>query len=101
LLDKREAWLKERLGIIAIENMEILLDRKAAKALDRINEPMRSRIGVAIGRLALEPPEGDIKKLSARDDYRVRIGDYRIIFRYRDDKIIVTGIAPRGGTYKD
>jgi mRNA interferase RelE/StbE len=81
--------------------MEILLDRKAAKALDKMNEPMRSRIDVAIDRLALEPPEGDIKKLSASDDYRVRLGGYRIIFRYRDGKIIISDIAPRGGAYKD
>jgi mRNA interferase RelE/StbE len=79
--------------------MEVILSKEADKYLDRVGEPMRSRIERALHRLESEPPEGDIKKLQGQNSYRLKIGGYRAIFTI-DDVIIVHKIAPRGQVYK-
>ena len=48
-------------------------------------------------------PYGDVKKLQGRaEDYRLRVGDYRIIFTKDDEELLiyVIEIAPRGDVYK-
>ena len=46
----------------------------------RLNSPHKERILKALRKLEKEPPEGDIKSLVGRDGYRLRVGDYRILF---------------------
>jgi len=79
--------------------MNVVLDRYAAKKLERTNEPLKSRIINALNGLREKPPQGDVKKLQGRYDYRLRIGDYRVLFRIENNMIIVTNIAPRGHVY--
>ena len=59
---------------------------------------MQLRIIKAINQL----PLGDVKKLQGNtEDYRLRVGDYRIIFS-KDDEILIIliiEIAPRGEVY--
>jgi mRNA interferase RelE/StbE len=81
--------------------MNVVLEKKAGRQLERTNEPLKSRIKGGLANLAHEPPQGDIKKLQGREDYRLRVGGYRILFRIENDTIIVTNIAPRGQAYKE
>lgn len=80
--------------------MKVELSPKAAKYLGRLNNPLKGRIIESLRKLALDPPQGDIKSLSGRDGYRLRVGDYRILFDIMDDSIVVHDIAPRGQAYK-
>ena len=54
--------------------------------------------------LANDPrPEG-VKKLTGVDNlYRIRVGDWRVIYAIEDDRLIVLvlEISPRGGAYRD
>ncbi len=62
------------------------------KTLEKINDPFYSKIKNAILKLAENPrPEG-YKKLKARDGYRIRVTDYRIIYDIFDDTLLVTVI---------
>ena len=81
--------------------MKVVLEKKAAKYLERLNEPIKSKIGNALDGLTFEPLQGDIKKLQGGADYRLRAGKYRILYRIENDTIIVTNIAPRGQAYKE
>jgi mRNA interferase RelE/StbE len=81
--------------------MKVVLEKKAAKYLERLNEPLKSKIGNALDGLSFEPPQGDIKKMQGRDDYRLQIGKNRILYRIESNTIIVTNIAPRGQAYKE
>jgi mRNA interferase RelE/StbE len=55
----------------------------------------------ALKALENDPPEGDIKALtSIKDSYRIRIGNYRAIFRIKNNAILVTDIIARGQAYK-
>ena len=80
----------------------IRIQRKALKQLERIPEPHRERIKNAIRQLAQEPrPPGAIKP-SGRPAWRVRIGDYRVIYEIEDEilEILVVVVGPRGGVYR-
>ncbi|MDR0321424.1 MAG: type II toxin-antitoxin system RelE/ParE family toxin [Treponema sp.] len=82
--------------------MRVVLEKKVVKYLERLNEPMKGRIIRALIRLANEPPQGDIKKLQGQEAaYRVRIGDYRILFKDKISCIAVYEIGPRGQIYKE
>jgi len=80
--------------------MQVVLSPSSAKILERLNEPMKSRIVKALQKLAQEPPQGDIKSLSGQDGYRLRVGNYRILFGILDNTIIITNIGTRGQIYQ-
>ena len=80
--------------------MKVELSPQAAKYLERLNQPQKGRIIKALMKLKLEPPEGDIKALSGKDGFRMRVGGYRILFDVLDKAIVVYAIAPRGEAYK-
>ena len=80
--------------------MKVLLSNRASKYFERMNEPDKSRIKAALQKLGEEPPQGDIRPLSGSDEYRARIGGYRILFKVTDDTIFVLYIASRGQAYK-
>ena len=72
----------------------------AEKRYNRLNEPLLSRVTEAINKPEREPPEGDIEPISGKPgNFRLRIGDTRILFQIRNDVILVTGIVSRGQAY--
>ena len=61
----------------------------AAKALVKLERPLQIRVARRIDRLSKDPRAGAFK-LSGNDDvWRVRIGDYRILYRIEDDRLVV------------
>ncbi|HYR61614.1 MAG TPA: plasmid stabilization system [Actinomycetota bacterium] len=59
----------------------------------------RERILTALRRL---PETGDIRHLKGTDGYRLRVGEWRVLFR-RDPAVhlvTVSDVRPRGGAYK-
>lgn len=60
--------------------------------------PTRKRLVSAIEKL---PLEGDIKKLQNRAGYRLRVGDFRVIFDSNGVIIDIINIGNRGQIYKD
>jgi mRNA interferase RelE/StbE len=62
----------------------------AAKALEKLEAAARRRVARRIDRLA-EDPRGDAVKLrGAEDIWRARAGDYRILYRIEDARLVVT-----------
>jgi mRNA interferase RelE/StbE len=43
---------------------------------------------------------GDVKALSGLTGFRLRVGDYRILFEKTDSGFIITRIGPRGSIYE-
>ncbi len=69
------------------------LCKQAFKELEKINEPFYSNIKQAIHRLADDSrPHGYIK-LKGRDGYRIRIGDYRVIYDILDKELVIDVIT--------
>jgi mRNA interferase RelE/StbE len=80
--------------------MEVKIPNSVNKYLNKLNEPIKSRILQGIGNLRNEPPKGDIKQMSGSQDFRLRIGNYRILFRIRNNAIEISDIDLRGQIYK-
>ena len=77
---------------------------QAEKALSGIPNPHRRRIAKAIDGLARTPrPTGCTKLAGAEDAYRIRVGDYRIVYAIVDKALIVyiVRVAHRKDVYRD
>jgi mRNA interferase RelE/StbE len=69
---------------------EILLESRAQRDLRRLPEVVSRRVIRAIRGLAENPrPVGCRKITSSRDDWRIRVGDYRIIYEIDDAAKVV------------
>ncbi|WDZ92182.1 type II toxin-antitoxin system RelE/ParE family toxin [Nocardiopsis sp. HUAS JQ3] len=62
---------------------------------------MRKRIVEAVADLADDPRPDSCKKLKARDGYRIRVGDYRVVYTVDDGQItvVVVKVGARGDVY--
>ena len=63
--------------------------KRAFKQLAKINEPYYTSIKVAITNLTDNPRPQGYRKLKGRDGYRIRVGDYRIIYDIFDSELVV------------
>lgn len=61
----------------------------AIRALRKVDPKMRPRIEGAIALLAEDPRPPASRPLTGRAGYRVRVGDYRIIYTIHDDVLLV------------
>lgn len=75
---------------------KIIYSKQALKFLRKLDKPSRVRILLAIEKL----PQGDIKKLVNKAGFRLRVGDYRVIFDKDGNIIEVLEIGNRGEIYK-
>ncbi len=70
---------------------EILIKPSARKELEAIGlKKDRQRIVAAILGLADDPHPPGCRKLSGRNKYRIRCGDYRVVYSVEDVVLVVT-----------
>jgi mRNA interferase RelE/StbE len=82
----------------------IEVKRNARKALLALPQVYRARIGEAVETLANNPRQSGTRKLEGSDRlYRLRIGDYRVVYEIHDDRLIVVVIkvGHRREVYRD
>ncbi|MFL7840069.1 MAG: type II toxin-antitoxin system RelE family toxin [Candidatus Promineifilaceae bacterium] len=81
----------------------VTLTATAVKERKRIDPVVRNRIDQVLIGLQSEPRPSGVKKLSGRQqEWRVRVGDYRILFEIDDDEQLITiwRIAHRRDVYR-
>jgi len=80
----------------------IFLHPRAVKTLQKIEEPIRSRITEKLGGLR-ERPERIGKRLKYSDFWSLRVGDYRAIYEIDSDRkqVIILFIGHRSKVYDD
>lgn len=81
----------------------VSLTATAVKERKRIDSVVRVRIDRALRSLQLEPRPVGVKKLTGKEqDWRVRVGDYRILYAIDDDRqqITIWRIAHRRDVYR-
>lgn len=71
----------------------IVITPKAQKQLDTFSDHIVTPILEAIADLAEDPRPHGCKKLKGRDGYRIRTGNYRIIYEIFDTELVVDVIA--------
>ena len=86
--------------------MNITYSQKAAKAINGMDSATKNRIKAGILGLTHKPPLGDIKVMQGFSDgrCRLRVGKYRIIYRYvtggKVEVLHIMDIGSRGDIYK-
>jgi mRNA interferase RelE/StbE len=78
--------------------------KQAVQALKAMPHNVAMTIRAKIDALAADPyaPNPNAKKLAGLDGYRLRVGDWRVLYEIEDDRIVIVVLAikPRGGAYK-
>jgi mRNA interferase RelE/StbE len=86
---------------------EVRLHRGVVKFLDRLEPRLRERIKSALKRLGEDPYQSrsgvDVARLGGtkgrQDLYRLRVGDYRVIYAIEGSVVYVTELFHRGKGY--
>ncbi|WP_419803236.1 type II toxin-antitoxin system RelE family toxin [Mucilaginibacter sp.] len=71
----------------------VVLSKKAQKQLDKLSDNIAEPILDAIIGLEKNPKPFGYKKLKGREGYRIRAGNYRIIYDIIDTELIIDIIA--------
>jgi mRNA interferase RelE/StbE len=66
-----------------------VLSKKAQKKLDKLSDIIAEPIFQTILSLEVNPKPKGCKKLKGRDGFRVRVGNYRILYDVYDEILIV------------
>lgn len=72
---------------------QVILEKSVGKLLQKIASPDFKKLKAALIRLRVDPRSHGYLKLKGRGGYRVRVGDYRIIYEIKDDQLIVLVIT--------
>ncbi|MFC4139477.1 MULTISPECIES: type II toxin-antitoxin system RelE/ParE family toxin [unclassified Microbacterium] len=76
----------------------------AAKEVRKLDPQVRRRILAGIATLENEPRPAGVRKLAGYDDaWRIRVGDYRVLYEVVDELVLVTvfRVAHRREVYND
>ena len=75
----------------------------SAKEIRKLDTQIRRRILDAITHLEREPRPHGVRKLAGYDNaWRIRVGDYRVLYEVVDDQVLVTvvRVAHRRDVYE-
>ena len=83
-----------------MESYRIVIKKSAAKEIEKKD---RIRIVEKILSLVRDPHPAGSKKLSAQDKYRIRQGNYRILYQIRNEELVihVVKVGHRRDIYKN
>ena len=73
----------------------------ADREIRKLPRHVADQINLAIDLLASDPRPRNCKKLKVSDEYRIRIGKYRVSYQVddSDEKILITSAGPREHFY--
>ena len=82
--------------------LKITYTKQARKTLQKMQPKTASRILAAIEKLAHAParPDLNVIALQGRHGYRLRVGDWRVIYSQNGIILAIEKIAPRGKAYE-
>jgi len=82
---------------------QVIVTRKAERRMRRLPRNLIKRLQKAIDSLGDDPRPPGYKKLIGEELYRIRVGNWRVIYAIEDDQLIVlvVTVAPRGSAYRN
>jgi mRNA interferase RelE/StbE len=80
----------------------VILPKSVQKELDRLSDEIARRILARLTELESNPRPPDVKKLKGRNAWRIRVGDYRVIYEIHDRElqILVITVGRRREVYR-
>lgn len=83
---------------------ELAYSKAAVRALRKIPRNIANKIRQKLEELCVDPftENNNVKALTGREGYRLRVGGWRVIYDVSMEKlqVIVIKVAPRGEVYK-
>lgn len=81
---------------------EVQYSRKAIKGLRKLPANVADQFRTAFQEIANSRGHWEVKKLAGREGYRLRIGEYRGIYKIEGERVtvLVLDVGPHGGIYK-
>ena len=68
---------------------------RAEKELRRLGSDAQFRVRRAVELLGDAPRRPGVVSLAGRAEYRIRVGDYRVLFEIHDERVLVLVVAVR------
>ena len=92
-------WSENRTGWMM--GRSVVVTRAAARVLSRMPAKTEALILEKLDILADDPNAlaNNVTALKGLDGYRLRVGDWRVLFTIDPDRIIVHAVGPRGSIY--
>jgi len=72
-----------------MESYNIEIKKSATKEIEKLPKATLKKVVDKIQSLANTPRPVGCKKLTADEKYRVRVGDYRILYSIEDKKLVI------------
>ena len=69
---------------------EVIIESKAAKQIRRFPKEIVKRLEKVLAALRANPRPHACEKLTGTDGWRIRVGDYRILYAIDDESELVT-----------
>lgn len=81
----------------------VKLSKLAQKQLDKLPETDNKRLTTTIQKLGDEPRPSGVRKLKGQEGYRIRVGDYRVLYTINDKVLFieVVKVGQRGNFYDE
>jgi mRNA interferase RelE/StbE len=85
-----------------VASYNLLIKRSAAKELENLPPKIRRRLSVRIQGLETDPRPPGAEKLSGQEKYRLRQGDYRVLYAIDDaaESVTVVKVGHRRDVYR-
>ncbi|MEK9149690.1 MAG: type II toxin-antitoxin system RelE/ParE family toxin [Candidatus Desantisbacteria bacterium] len=83
-------------------NYKIFIEKSAQRSLAKIPQPYQDRLVEVIRKLGRNPRPMSVRKLSGRNAWRIRVGNYRVIYEIDDDqlKVLIIVVGHRREVYR-
>ena len=78
---------------------KIVWDEKVYDSLNKFEPTISRRILKKVDELSENPFSKDIKRLKGCDDFRLRVGDFRVIFSIEQNTIQILKVGHRKNIY--
>lgn len=81
---------------------QVILPKSVQKELDRLSDGIANRILARLTELETNPRPPDVKKLKGRNAWRIRVGDFRVIYEIhdREQRVLVITVGHRREVYR-
>ena len=82
---------------------EVRIKPSASREIRKLPKQVQPGIIAALGALAVGPRPHGVRKLTGADDlYRVRVGEYRVVYQVSDEEllVLVVKVAHRRDAYR-
>ena len=78
------------------------IKRRVLKDLRSLPKDVRGRAALSILELSMSPSPQGVEKLKGYERlYRIRVGDYRIVYEITEEDVIIVAVSHRKDVYRD